>query len=507
MVQVTPDDPRYADLQMRGYNRRFVGAPGSVHVVGDTDEVVDVVNTAVRQGRRIAVRSGGHCAEGLVDNPEVDVVIDLSLMDSVSYDPVRRAFAAQAGVRLGRLYRVLDMGWGVTLPGGACPEVGVGGHVTGGGHGVLSRLHGYVSDHLYGIEVVVVDADGTAKAVIATREPEDPNRDLWWAHTGGGGGNFGVVTRFWFRAPSADGTDPATLLPRRPTRHVSAVAMWQWADFDEGSFATLLNNFMAWSARNSAPDTSTAALHAEVAVLHRESGMLMLTGRVDPSAPGTEKLLAAYLSEVTAGLPEPSMTTSEDEPWLYKVLNVPDAGEAFGLEASRLRSKVKAAYLRKPLDDEQLRTVYRYLTDADYGYPAAGLMIAAWGGRMNALAPADTAVPQRDSIMQLSLVNSWNDQDADEKHLTWIRRFYRDLFAATGGVPVCDDRTDGSYINWPDTDLLDPDWNTSGVPWSAIYYGDNYPRLQQIKARWDPRGVFRHALSIELPEDTRQGEP
>jgi aclacinomycin oxidase len=70
------------------------------------------------------------------------------------------------------------------------------------------------------------------------------------------------------------------------------------------------------------------------------------------------------------------------------------------------------------------------------------------------------------------------------------------MFAETGGVPLPGDRCDGAMINHPDVDLADPEWNTSGVPWSTLYYKDNYPRLQRIKARWDPRNVFHHALSI-----------
>jgi len=71
----------------------------------------------------------------------------------------------------------------------------MGGHVMGGGHSFVSREHGMTVDHLYGVEVVVVDESGTARRVVATREPSDPNHELWWAHTGAGGGNFGIVTR------------------------------------------------------------------------------------------------------------------------------------------------------------------------------------------------------------------------------------------------------------------------------------------------------------------------
>ena len=73
---------------------------------------------------------------------------------------------------------------------------------------------------------------------------------------------------------------------------------------------------------------------------------------------------------------------------------------------------------------------------------------------------------------------------------------YRDVFGVTGGVPVPHDRTGGCYINWPDPDLLEEEWNQSGVPWSELYYGGNYKQLQQAKARWDAHQVFNHALSM-----------
>ncbi len=63
-------------------------------------------------------------------------------------------------------------------------------------------------------------------------------------------------------------------------------------------------------------------------------------------------------------------------------------------------------------------------------------------------------------------------------------------------MPVPGEAYDGALINHPDTDVADPSWNSSGVPWSTLYYQDNYPRLQRIKAQWDPNNVFHHPLSI-----------
>ncbi len=109
-------------------------------------------------------------------------------------------------------------GLGSDLPAGISPNIGIGGHVLGGAFGYLCQQHRLAADHLYGVEVVVVDETGTAKSVVATLELSDPERDLWWAHTGGGGGNFGIVTWYWFRSPEALGTDPARPSPTAPPR-------------------------------------------------------------------------------------------------------------------------------------------------------------------------------------------------------------------------------------------------------------------------------------------------
>lgn len=77
-----------------------------------------------------------------------------------------------------------------------------------------------------------------------------------------------------------------------------------------------------------------------------------------------------------------------------------------------------------------------------------------------------------------------------------LRELYRDLFAGTGGVPA---PGDGAFINYPDGDLADPEWN-HGAPWHTLYFRDNYPRLQRIKAKYDPRNVVRHALSVRADD-------
>jgi hypothetical protein len=91
----------------------------------------------------------------------------------------------------------------------------------------------------------------------------------------------------------------------------------------------------------------------------------------------------------------------------------------------------------------------------------------------------------------------WADPAQDEIHVAWLRKLYADIYKDTGGVPVPNAVNAGSYINYPDVDLAGPAINKSGLPWHDLYYLGNHPRLQQVKAKWDPRNIFRNKLSIE----------
>jgi len=451
----------------------------------------------VRSGRQIAVRSGGHCFENFTADPAVRMLLDLSPMDAVGFDAERGAFAVQPGATLGRVYTTLYKGWGVTIPAGGCPEVGAGGHFVGGGYGPLSRRYGSVVDHLYGVEVVVAGRDGAARAVVATREPDDPNHDLWWAHAGGGGGNFGVVTRYWLRAPWATGTDPSRLLPPAPAEMLAWLITWQWdAHMTEQAFTTLLRNFGTWHERNSAPGSPSAGIYAVLLPTHASAGSFSLVVQMDAGIPNANGLLTDLVTAVNAGSGvTPVVNQGLTMPWLH-MTTWPGDGE--GGDKTTRRYKLKAGYLRRSLTDAQLAAIYANLTNAT-GTPSSGMLLIGYGGQVQAVPSGATAVAQRDVIMKAVYQTTWFSESDDAAQLAWVRNFYRDVYAGTGGVPVPGEVSDGSYINYPDVDLADPAWNTSGVPWSTLYYKDNYPRLQQVKARWDPRNVFHHALSIEPP--------
>jgi hypothetical protein len=482
---IAPGDPRY-DSFRTAFNTRFVGSPGKVVVIDDPSQVSTVLTGAA--GRTFAVRGGGHCLENFTTAPGIDLLLDLSEMNAVYYDASMGAFAVEAGATLGEVYATLFKGWGVTLPGGSCPEVGVGGHLAGGGWGFLSRRYGLACDHLYAVEVTVLDAAGQPRTVVATREPDDPNRDLWWAHTGGGGGNFGVVTRYWLRSAGPAAKDPRALLPKAPRAMRRRIRMWSWDTMTQAAFTKLLNNHAAWFAANSAPGSPAATVWGALFVGHRSAGTLGIVCGVDDDVPGAAQLLDAHLAAVSAGVGlTPVLETTEQLPWLDPANWVVEPAG---------RQKVKNADLAKGFTDAQIAALWKHLGSTDYTNPSALLSLTGCGGEIGRPAPGSTATAGRDVLLR-AYFTTGNYTTPDDVNLKWIRTMYRDIFAATGGVPVPNGQTAGTYINYPDVDLADPAWNTSGVPWSTLYYRDNYARLQRVKRRYDPGNRFHHALSIE----------
>ena len=494
-VRIGPADPRYRAVIEKRFNKRFRASPEYVRLVCSTDQVVSAVQEAVKEGRRLVVTSGGHCLEGFVSDPEVQVLIDISPMKRVYYDAERGAVAVEAGATVGETLRALFDTWGVVIPLGEYPGIGMGGHVVGGAFGFLCRQLGLAADYLYAVEVVTVDEHARANSVVATRDVSDPHRELWWAHTGGGAGNFGVVTRYWFRAPDASGADPTALLPRAPESITTFKAEWNWNDIDRPSLLRLLQNHGNWCELNSDADSPYASLWTLLEVHRKQFGKIVVRG-VSTAGADAERLFEEQLAALSKGIVTPHGREQARMSWLDFALNpLPDL---FTSPPGGVSVKVKDALLKKRFADSQIGVAYDYLTRTDHDVMGGMLGLASYGGRINRVASDATASAQRESILDVACTTGWLDPSEEAKNLTWVRAFYRDLFAESGGVPVPGAAYDGTFINHPDVDLADPALNPSGVPWHTLYYNANYPRLQRIKAQWDPRNVFRHTLSIRV---------
>jgi FAD/FMN-containing dehydrogenase len=186
---IAPDHLAYEE-QRRVWNGSIDRYPALIARCRSADDVVAAVIFARRSGLPIAVRSGGHSFPGL-SVADGALLLDLRLMNEVSIDVDRRIVRVQAGVLLGELDQATQP-HGLAVPAGIVTHTGVAGLTLGGGIGWLQRKFGLTIDNLVAVDVVTAAGE-------QVRAAADENADLFWG-VRGGGGNFGVVTQFEFRA-------------------------------------------------------------------------------------------------------------------------------------------------------------------------------------------------------------------------------------------------------------------------------------------------------------------
>jgi hexose oxidase len=491
----------------QGFNRRwYAPALQAVYAPLTADEATACVQDALSTyGRDVKVASGRHCYEGFVYNDATRAIIDMSGVCGVGYDPERGAYFVDAGAENWTAYRSLLNGYGVTLPAGSCYSVGAGGHISGGGFGLLSRLHGLTIDHVTGIDVVTWDAaTSTARLRHVSESSADADeRDLFWALRGAGGGNYGVITRFWFAN-----------LPAAPAWASVWQASWDWQQMREPTFTRLVSRFA----------TLAADLPHHQFVLfklrHQAAGSISLTLQV---ASGPQTQLDGHLVRAqravrkvreALGLP-PSQQAVRHYPYLEAVQTLNGSGpNQFG--------KYKSAYINAAFSDDQLAAMYDGLRSIPAGIDERGMaeslvQVDTYGGAINAVAPSATAVSHRSSIMSMQFQTYWDNRSApgeasagqageqQRAHVRWIRDIYEATFAASGGTPdpLRDPSgiVDGCYYNYPDTDLgTAADGRLERA--LRLYFGQNLRgpgrNLVAIKSRWDPQNFFHHAQSIPV---------
>ncbi|MFJ5122088.1 FAD-binding protein [Kitasatospora sp. NPDC088548] len=509
---IVEGDVRYETLS-QGFNQRFSSKPAYIRLIENEDDAVAQLDLALNEKKKLrpTVRGGGHCYEGFVDNTG-GVILDLSTMRGVyeSTDKYNhKTYVVEGGATNWDVYTTLFRKYGVTVPAGSCYSVGAGGHICGGGYGLLSRKHGLTVDHLVQVDVVTVQ-DGK-KATVTRAHRNDPpgshERDLFWAHTGGGGGNFGIILRYHFTHD----------LPKPPENvWISSIA-WPWKDLSQEDFTQLLNNFGNFFAEHSGKgETDYQDLFSLLHLTHRSNGNITLVSQWSNDDLG---LLNEFIAAIERGVGTKSTVQSHTAGGLYlpypeKNRRMPwfQATMTLNTSGDNQRGKYKSAYHRKPFTDAQIKALWEGLTKVVPGIDLQHTLVQvdSYGCKINARKPEETAVPQRDSIMKLQYQTYWTDSNDDNKQIKYLRDLYAAVYKDTGGIPEVnshshqahnrffDITTDGAYVNYPDIDLGTAEQHDPA--YTRLYYGQNYARLQKAKEHWDRENIFHHAQSITLPK-------
>jgi hypothetical protein len=504
-IRVTPSDARYALLH-RSRNQRWDDDPAKavaeVELCTTREQVAEVLERTVKAGKRPTVRSGGHCYEDFVVNNPGGVLIDLSLLKSDTQPGDGDRYRISPGQELGEVYIDLYKRRGVTIPGGSCYAVGAGGHITGGGYGVLSRLHGLTIDWLSAVEILTVDSKGHVdiRTVDKTHEP-----DLFRACRGAGGGNFGIVTGFLFDR-----------LPTAPFEIVNAHLSFDWSTMSESKFIDIAQTFGDYMATRGG-EKDTWGLFAALGLTHIQTGHISVSlqfcnpdGRCDDLGPLNEFLdrfrdfdpaqrRAGSPGEARFAPRPPSARQQSPHYPIDKSFWL-DATIGDGGSGHTERAAYKSCYMKRNFTRAEAKCIYKHLTKmvTDIDLRGSVMAVDSYGGAVNQKELAGTtAVDQRASIMKVQFQQYWEDADEDEGRLKWMRDFYTDLYsqevaAPHAGAPYPNDLYEGCYINYPDTDMLAYSF------WPQLYYGTGelYPFLQRVKRQYDPNNIFHHKMSI-----------
>ncbi|MEM7426377.1 MAG: FAD-binding protein, partial [Pseudomonadota bacterium] len=448
--QVLPDDPRYNSLRF-GFNQRFKGDPAYIEVVGTAQDALAATRRALGEGKRVTVRGGGHCYENFVSYNTGGVIIDLSALNGVYVEPdAPDTVVIEGGCTLFNVYTQLFKQWNRTIPAGSCYSVGAGGHICGGGYGLLSRLHGLTVDYLYGVEIITIDEGGAPRLHKVTREDKgEREQNLYWAVRGGGGGNFGIITKYLYKLDE---------IPAPPENVYYVSYAWDWSRMSRGQFADLLAAYGGYFSEYHAPGQEQNRLFALLHLTTFVSSQLSLTVQVAGGDQVALDIWEQFNGRLLEAAHEPVVRTTaipfhappggptniRRMPWIEATQTLDGVG-------ANQRGKYKSTYMLKPFPGDQVDTIYRFLSDPNYNNPQALLQVDSYGGQINATAPDATAVAQRSSIMKLQYQTYWTHPRGDGYNIGWINDFYRQVYAGyPNNEPVPDDIVDGCYINYPD---------------------------------------------------------
>lgn len=438
---ILPDSDEY-DTARQVYNGMIDKRPKLIVRCADVADVIATVNYAKENNSLLAVRGGGHNGAGL-GMCDGGVVADLSAMKGVRVDPISRTVRVEPGCTQGEVDHATHV-FGLAVPSGTVAHTGIAGLTLGGGHGYLVRKYGLSLDNL--LEADIVLADG--RLVTANTENY---LDLFWAIRGGGG-NFGVVTSFLFKAHPVTNVVGGPMLWNLDR----AAEVMQWYREFMVNAPDDIYGFFAFMKVAPAPPFPEH-LHTK-----NMCGIIWCyCGELDKAEEvfrPIRKLIPPEFEYVNP-MPFPQLQSLFDPllptgmQWYWK-------GDFF----TELKDEAIAKHIKYGSQlPTQLSTMHLYPVD----------------GAANRVGRNDTAFSYREAKWSMIIVGIDPDPANAEKITNWAREYWQALHPYSCG---------GAYVNF----MME-----EGQERIKATYRDNYNRLVAIKTKYDPTNLFRVNQNIK----------
>jgi FAD/FMN-containing dehydrogenase len=439
---IGPDDPEYDEARTvfyGGIDRR----PAVIVRVANDADVVRVVSLARETRLELAVRSGGHSIPGHSVS-EGGIVLDLADMRAIDIDTASTTAWSEAGVTAVEFASAAHE-HGLALGFGDTGSVGIGGITLGGGVGYLARKYGLTIDDLLAADVVT--ADGEVRRVDADSEP-----DLFWAIRGGGG-NFGVATRFRYRLhPLPTVVGGMLLLPATAESIAGFIAEAEAAPEEFSAIA----NVMKAPPMPFVPEEA----HGKLAIM----ALVCFAGDAEEGQQvlAPFRALADPLADMVRPIPYPEIYPPEEE----------------GYHPTATAHNMFVDTIGVP----QAETILEHVQTSTAMMGVAQLRVL--GGAVARVPNEATAYAHRDRRIMVNIAAVYQGPEEAETHLPWLRGF----------VDAMRQGDDAAYVNF----LADE----GEARIRSAYPGPTWDRLREIKARYDPTNLFRLNQNIPPAERT-----
>ncbi|CAM0949278.1 unnamed protein product [Alopecurus aequalis] len=464
------------------FNLRFtlpnVTKPAGIVFPGSRDDLRQAVLCARGSSLAIRTRSGGHSYEGLSYTPENQVpfvVVDLANLNRVWVDPASATAWAESGATVGELYYAVGR-WNSSFAFSAGSEstAGLGGLVSGGGFGLLSRKFTLAADNV--LDAVLIDPRGQVL------DRSSMSNDLFWAIRGGGGGSWGVVYAWNLRlVPVPRSVTVLTVARTGPIEFIAGlVHKWQYVA------PGLPDEFYLSAYVPTGSSGGNVSVTFQGQVLESKEHALSVLSQTFPEL-GLAEVDLSEMSWVESAAYFAGLSTVDD------------------LRNRRLQakqySKAKSDYVQTPISMHDMVEIIRYLSTG----PTGSIQLDPYGGAMARVGSGETPFPHRaKNLYSIQYGVNWDRSQVPraEEFIGWLRSFYRYM------APYVSKNPRAAYVNYLDLDLGVNNWTRSiggssveavahaRSSWGAAYFGKNFNRLVLTKTTVGPDNVFNNAQSI-----------